>query len=1353
MMASDVEDFTMVSHGEDATMADADAVDSDEDEIADDGPFSIEDLDARVLAEKASPYGNAHASHRQIGHTTETALNQNGPSPRRANIVNGSVTNAEVDVNGHSTLSTPRWSGDIHATRNLPGGPPSTAVPNGSEPVNAANGNDFACAAPEPESALAEAMRQWKDGQSPPSTSGQHDDNHMASEPTANDTSGAATASEPEPASEEVVMQWTEAKLYWSQQRDLGFGHGSSQRNPYESLEDFRADTAIVGAPIANKFYKPNVVADRVVIDLESEQESPQDAEPPDLTQADKSRRASSTRGTHAQRDRGRGRGRGRGISWALKGTEHDPVKRKAAERAQQREHGRSRPRGGSRGRPRGDRAIDPGREFKKYQTEATQAWMDGDLEAALESARLAVQANPEVFAAHSLLSEILVKMDRKQDALAALMSGAHTKRDPTLWNEVAQRTLDLAGDECTDLHREQALFAYSNALGYSLQDVNNNYIARTGKRDMCVELGNYKEARLNSKGMLRMRPDDWDNIRRYAELCAETEDPFEYQRAKEAYDTAFNMCSEKESLGDSAEQWSHANVYLELMDRLAPAERNVNSADQARNAAEAIYVLRRLARWFLGRKEELFWDECRDDDREFDSDHDRRAFVGEFQQGRASRDKAQYGDGLPLELRAKLGLFRIKMGTSHHTEGLKHLDHLLQASAEVEHLYDIFLHVADTLRAYRLWTPALDFYEAITEALEIKDVAFSMSVAQCYVESEQHDDAEDTYKSVIQNDKANVPARVELAKMYERTGRKDLAIPLIKDVIKLGRKDLIRRENLLPRNHPRPVKQKTQKPDKRSAMSPPQRPSQPTVQDAARQTHQQTALAAGERPAMLYIAPKPDARLSEAHVQYPTPAPSTEPPSQPSLGTPPPTTLNAQQRHTNRLENRLRRMQGQEHSVEAHHRVVEDLWSAVEEGEDEEAAKVWMHSAGIMVNAFRHMDVFYPLQTNHDRTRNSKFVGYVRGKGHRNELDAAHQTVHAILDRLRDGGEDGEEIYEGSGSSSLDPSVPRDLHGILFTEWHRIFVDLALVYARFADQARCYDLLKEGLFRANVFAYDPMLNNTSFAAALCCGLMFNDSAFVADVARKYITVGDYRAGMSYQLLASVNRLCYGADCNSTNSGSTQKFVSRMVRTLDHMLLPEDVRNTIECSGQNKILNKRLEKLGGGIAELDAGLLMLYGNLLVMSTHVGSISALSCYLRALALQPDSFSVNLSVGVTYIQRAMKRQTENRQYGIQQGLSFLHRYYELRTASGIASHLQEAEYNMAKTWHMLGLTHLAVPGYEKVLGLSGKVRAEESANGEAEVEDFAREAAFALQQMFALAGNNEAVTAITEQWLVI
>jgi len=97
----------------------------------------------------------------------------------------------------------------------------------------------------------------------------------------------------------------------------------------------------------------------------------------------------------------------------------------------------------------------------------------------------------------------------------------------------------------------------------------------------------------------------------------------------------------------------------------------------------------------------------------------------------------------------------------------------------------------------------------------------------------------------------------------------------------------------------------------------------------------------------------------------------------------------------------------------------------------------------------------------------------------------------------------------------------------------------------------------------------------------------------------------------------------------------------------------------------------------------------------------------------------------------------------------------RYYEIRTKGGRALHCQEAEFNVARVWHMLGLMHLALPAYERCLELSGRVRGADGwgGGGREGVEDFAKEAAFAIRMILATNGDMEGAKRVAEEWLVI
>lgn len=125
-------------------------------------------------------------------------------------------------------------------------------------------------------------------------------------------------------------------------------------------------------------------------------------------------------------------------------------------------------------------------------------------------------------------------------------------------------------------------------------------------------------------------------------------------------------------------------------------------------------------------------------------------------------------------------------------------------------------------------------------------------------------------------------------------------------------------------------------------------------------------------------------------------------------------------------------------------------------------------------------------------------------------------------------------------------------------------------------------------------------------------------------------------------------------------------------------------------------------------------------------------------------------IKLSLALGYLHYALKRQADNRHHILLQGLAFLLEYYDCRQWSSSLSEKQEAEYNVAHAYHLLGLTHLAIPYYQRCLAMSEAVRLEESGCG---AEDFAQEAAFALQSFWAASGNVEKARELTKKWLVV
>jgi general transcription factor 3C polypeptide 3 (transcription factor C subunit 4) len=93
---------------------------------------------------------------------------------------------------------------------------------------------------------------------------------------------------------------------------------------------------------------------------------------------------------------------------------------------------------------------------------------------------------------------------------------------------------------------------------------------------------------------------------------------------------------------------WSEVVIYSELFTFDGKYDR-------------ALKELKSLARWLVGREVETFWDDVVGDDSEWDIDDSRRTAVSSFKIDAFPEEC--YGKGLPLELRVKLGIYRLRIG------------------------------------------------------------------------------------------------------------------------------------------------------------------------------------------------------------------------------------------------------------------------------------------------------------------------------------------------------------------------------------------------------------------------------------------------------------------------------------------------------------------------------------------------------------------------------------------------------------------------------------------------------------------------------------------------------------------
>lgn len=282
--------------------------------------------------------------------------------------------------------------------------------------------------------------------------------------------------------------------------------------------------------------------------------------------------------------------------------------------------------------------------------SQATSAFIDGNYERAIDSVRRAIQINPEMFAAHSLLSEIFLAQGERDKAVTALFSGAHTRpRDPSVWLKVAKMIMEQAGDD-----RQEALsdilYCYSRVLEIDPQ----NYNTRFQRAALYRGLGHNGRAATEYERVLKELPHNMRALRLLTDTLTEQN---QYQKALDRWSESVRHYMKQDPEDIPEFTWSDANIYIELYTYLA-------------QHFEGLKAAKGVSRWLLGRKDDTMWYGFDEDDREWDDEDSPRRIKAH---GYVPRKwpLESYGPGLPPEFRVKIGLFRLKLGGKHIEEAL----------------------------------------------------------------------------------------------------------------------------------------------------------------------------------------------------------------------------------------------------------------------------------------------------------------------------------------------------------------------------------------------------------------------------------------------------------------------------------------------------------------------------------------------------------------------------------------------------------------------------------------------------------------------------------------------------------
>ena len=305
----------------------------------------------------------------------------------------------------------------------------------------------------------------------------------------------------------------------------------------------------------------------------------------------------------------------------------------------------------GGKGIKRGVRKpIEPAPEFKALHSQATIAFINHEYDQAEDLTLEALLINPEMYQAHNLLSEIHAARGDKDKALSAAWNGAHTRpRDPDMWLHIGRLILERDGENRNSTLRD-AIYCYNRVI-----DVDKlNTEARYQRAALNHELGHLKKVASEYEQLIKQLPHDTTVLRHLAEIYIKLDQP---DRALRHYDFSISYLRSKEPDKLISFNWSDINIITELYGYQHLYD-------------HGICELKSLSRWYLGRGRDSCWMFFSQDDREWDiEDEPRRIEVSDFAVGHYHFSK--YGRGLPLELRIKLGVFRLKLESGDLNEAI----------------------------------------------------------------------------------------------------------------------------------------------------------------------------------------------------------------------------------------------------------------------------------------------------------------------------------------------------------------------------------------------------------------------------------------------------------------------------------------------------------------------------------------------------------------------------------------------------------------------------------------------------------------------------------------------------------
>ncbi|WWC86899.1 uncharacterized protein L201_001778 [Kwoniella dendrophila CBS 6074] len=935
-----------------------------------------------------------------------------------------------------------------------------------------------------------------------------------------------------------------------------------------------------------------------------------------------------------------------------------------------------------------------PSHEVTRLLGQANFHNLNEEFHEAIEIYLEVIRHDPYISAAWASLASCYIDLGDVEKARQMRFLGAHIDNDEETWKELAYQFKQTGQqDQCVYCLRKALKF--NPSASELLFDLGIIYVAqrqRTRASDVFKKL-------VKTEYFAR----HFDIIMEFHQVMIDTNQRHVIvQIMREAFDWHFKMF---QSSND------HSRIDLVGPNTLT-IERIIELVDDLLvldDLDQALEIVRRGQRWLQGRKLQKNWDNFDKDDREFDPPQTSRY------NPETKEMEENEGFELHVQLRHRLALIRLRLGDNE--EAMIHVNEIL--NLDVLQYHPLFVELGDALMKRELWDKALDCYASIQECQELPDSIDEVyNVGICHHQLRDLHSAQEALQWVVSNAPDNINARLRLANVLEDMGKKAEALDLVSDIIR-------------SRAH--------REKDKHSI----KRPSTYMIEREDDQ-HQQASSSSSTSG---YT------RAEKA----------------------------ANKKLTKRiLEDQMRSQ------MQNLWKDVQDAERGIEEG-DIGALDRFISAAGTMIENYRLN------RGNFSKSRGVVRILKSRKQQRKNDVDSQAQEMQDRLERML-GFEDDAPADQGPTHITYRRT---EFYGLNYEEWLTLTVKYCCVLMVKNEEDIAMDILEHVI-------WSGLFHNRRCEVALrltmiACGLRLRSYEKIADSCKRLAQMQQFD---SSPLLLMMNCLSTGGLKGSQAFGSTviQNFISREMKTYseavsdlisttrslyisstsitnkenislsklhynaptgrwtlnrggkfdDDVLLNDQHNDDEEEDDENASnnLNEEKRKRPELPTKESPYWYTLHGQ--EMLANRSFQSALFYLFRAFELDQYNPFLCLLISQAFFGRSMNRQSDNRNYQIAQGMAFLTRYRKLSSPDEITQ--EEVEYNYGRSFHGIGINHLAITHYERVLK-SVEKRMNESMDPEAIREkSLAYQSAHNLMLLYAISENQKLVKE-KSKWLAI